>query len=171
MHVRWPPHCRSWTSWLWFFDINSLIYVSVLQPCIRLRTDENWQQRTYYSIFWETKRPRLESNGRQIFLITVIWTFSVLSKVLMLNWLFSHSFALQQVDTTLLGLSEKDARNNPYIASMGVYVFRTDVLLKLLRWSYPSCNDFGSEIIPSAVREHNVQVRQKYLHILLCVII
>ncbi|KAL4650002.1 hypothetical protein ACB092_01G055100 [Castanea dentata] len=62
-----------------------------------------------------------------------------------------------QVDTTLLGLSEKDARNNPYIASMGVYVFRTDVLLKLLRWSYPSCNDFGSEIIPSAVREHNVQ--------------
>lgn len=62
-----------------------------------------------------------------------------------------------QVDTTLLGLSEQDARNNPYIASMGVYVFRTDVLLKLLRWSYPSCNDFGSEIIPSAVREHNVQ--------------
>ncbi|KAB2629269.1 glucose-1-phosphate adenylyltransferase large subunit 2 [Pyrus ussuriensis x Pyrus communis] len=40
---------------------------------------------------------------------------------------------------------------------MGVYVFRTDVLLKLLRWSYPSCNDFGSEIIPSAVKEHNVQ--------------
>ncbi|KAK4599804.1 hypothetical protein RGQ29_009733 [Quercus rubra] len=62
-----------------------------------------------------------------------------------------------QVDTTILGLSEKDARNNPYIASMGVYVFKTDVLLKLLRWSYPSCNDFGSEIIPSAVREHNVQ--------------
>ncbi|TQD75507.1 hypothetical protein C1H46_038966 [Malus baccata] len=41
---------------------------------------------------------------------------------------------------------------------MGVYVFRTDVLLKLLRWSYPSCNDFGFEIIPSAVKEHNVQV-------------
>ncbi|KAM1263956.1 hypothetical protein ACFX15_033368 [Malus domestica] len=40
---------------------------------------------------------------------------------------------------------------------MGVYVFRTDVLLKLLRWSYPSCNDFGFEIIPSAVKEHNVQ--------------
>ncbi|KAE8057144.1 hypothetical protein FH972_013857 [Carpinus fangiana] len=62
-----------------------------------------------------------------------------------------------QVDTTVLGLSEQDAMKNPYIASMGVYVFRTDVLLKLLRWSYPSCNDFGSEIIPSAVREHNVQ--------------
>lgn len=74
-------------------------------------------------------------------------------------WLFSLTYALQQVDTSILGLSEQDARKNPYIASMGVYVFRTDVLLKLLRWSYPSCNDFGSEIIPSAVREHNVQVR------------
>lgn len=66
---------------------------------------------------------------------------------------------MQQVDTTLLGLSKQDAMQFPYIASMGVYVFRTDVLLKLLRWSYPSCNDFGSEIIPSAVKEHNVQVR------------
>ncbi|KAJ6931394.1 glucose-1-phosphate adenylyltransferase large subunit 1-like [Populus alba x Populus x berolinensis] len=62
-----------------------------------------------------------------------------------------------QVDTTLLGLSRQEAMQFPYIASMGVYVFRTDVLLKLLRWSYPSCNDFGSEIIPSAVRDHNVQ--------------
>lgn len=62
-----------------------------------------------------------------------------------------------QVDTSLLGLSDQEARKYPYIASMGVYVFRTDVLLKLLRWSYPSCNDFGSEIIPSAVKEHNVQ--------------
>lgn len=62
-----------------------------------------------------------------------------------------------QVDTTVLGLSDLEAMKSPYIASMGVYVFRTDVLLKLLRWSYPSCNDFGSEIIPSAVKEHNVQ--------------
>ncbi|KAK4860470.1 hypothetical protein QYF36_024449 [Acer negundo] len=62
-----------------------------------------------------------------------------------------------QVDTTLLGLSAQDAAKSPYIASMGVYVFRTDVLLKLLRWSCPSCNDFGSEIIPSAVKDHKVQ--------------
>ncbi|KAL3739688.1 hypothetical protein ACJRO7_021019 [Eucalyptus globulus] len=62
-----------------------------------------------------------------------------------------------QVDSTLLGLSKQDAVNLPYIASMGIYVFKTDVLLKLLRWSYPSCNDFRSEIIPSAVAEHNVQ--------------
>lgn len=62
-----------------------------------------------------------------------------------------------QVDTSVLGLSQSDAKKFPYIASMGVYVFKTDVLLKLLRWSYPNCNDFGSEIIPSAVRHHNVQ--------------
>lgn len=65
---------------------------------------------------------------------------------------------MQQVDMTILGLSKQEAMRLPYIASMGVYVFKTDVLLKLLRWTYPSCNDFGSEIIPSAVREHNVQV-------------
>ncbi|KAJ9166040.1 hypothetical protein P3X46_020841 [Hevea brasiliensis] len=62
-----------------------------------------------------------------------------------------------QVDTAVLGLSKQDASRFPYIASMGVYVFRTEVLLKLLRWSYPACNDFGSEIIPSAVKDHNVQ--------------
>lgn len=69
------------------------------------------------------------------------------------------SFAVQQVDTSVLGLSKQDASQFPYIASMGVYVFRTDVLLKLLTSSCPSCNDFGSEIIPSAVKDHNVQVR------------
>ncbi|XP_057975741.1 glucose-1-phosphate adenylyltransferase large subunit, chloroplastic/amyloplastic-like isoform X1 [Malania oleifera] len=62
-----------------------------------------------------------------------------------------------QVDTTILGLSEPDALKYPYIASMGVYVFRTDVLLDLLKWRYPSCNDFGSEIIPFAVMDRNVQ--------------
>ncbi|MCH96566.1 glucose-1-phosphate adenylyltransferase large subunit 1-like [Trifolium medium] len=40
---------------------------------------------------------------------------------------------------------------------MGVYVFKTDVLLKLLKWRYPTSNDFGSEIIPASVKEHNVQ--------------
>ncbi|KAK9141785.1 hypothetical protein Syun_011185 [Stephania yunnanensis] len=62
-----------------------------------------------------------------------------------------------QVDTTVLGLSPMEAERFPYIASMGVYVFRTDVLLKLLKWRYPTSNDFGSEIIPAAVMDHNVQ--------------
>ncbi|KAM1763770.1 hypothetical protein ACFX11_003080 [Malus domestica] len=62
-----------------------------------------------------------------------------------------------QADTKLLGLSPQDARKSPYVASMGVYVFKTEVLLNLLRWRYPTSNDFGSEIIPAAVRDHNVQ--------------
>ncbi|CAI8600342.1 unnamed protein product [Vicia faba] len=62
-----------------------------------------------------------------------------------------------QVDTSRVGLSPQDALKSPYIASMGVYVFKKDVLLKLLKWRYPTANDFGSEIIPSAIKEHNVQ--------------
>lgn len=65
---------------------------------------------------------------------------------------------MQKADTTLLGLSGHDAMKSPYIASMGVYAFKTEILLKLLRWRYPTSNDFGSEIIPAAVKEHNVQV-------------
>jgi len=48
---------------------------------------------------------------------------------------------------------------------MGVYVFKTDVLLNILKWRYPTSNDFGSEIIPAAVREHNVHVREIALDI------
>ena len=39
----------------------------------------------------------------------------------------------QQVDTTVLGLDPEAAKESPYIASMGVYVFKKDILLNLLR--------------------------------------
>ncbi|KAA8518054.1 hypothetical protein F0562_015526 [Nyssa sinensis] len=68
-------------------------------------------------------------------------------------------WVFEQVDTSLLGLSEQDVLRYPYITSIGVYVFRTDVLLKLLRCRHLSSNNFSSEIIPSAVTDHNVQVR------------
>ncbi|CAH8356511.1 unnamed protein product [Eruca vesicaria subsp. sativa] len=60
-------------------------------------------------------------------------------------------------DTTMLGLSQQEAVKSPYIASMGVYCFKTEALLKLLTRRYPTSNDFGSEIIPAAIRDHNVQ--------------
>lgn len=41
---------------------------------------------------------------------------------------------LQQVDTTVLGLSKEEAEQKPYIASMGVYIFKKDILLNLLRY-------------------------------------
>lgn len=62
-----------------------------------------------------------------------------------------------EVDTTVLGLTPQEAKLKPYIASMGIYVFRTDILLKLLRWRYPTANDFGSELIPACAKEYNVQ--------------
>ncbi|XP_078428543.1 glucose-1-phosphate adenylyltransferase large subunit 1-like isoform X2 [Wolffia australiana] len=68
-----------------------------------------------------------------------------------------HELESMKVDTTVFGLSHQEAKDSSYIASMGVYAFRLDVLLKLLRWRYPTSNDFGSEIIPSAVSEYNVR--------------
>ncbi|XP_050371990.1 glucose-1-phosphate adenylyltransferase large subunit 3, chloroplastic/amyloplastic [Argentina anserina] len=61
------------------------------------------------------------------------------------------------VDTTVLGLSVEEAIKKPYIASMGVYVFKKEILLNLLRWRFPTANDFGSEIIPASASEFFVK--------------
>ncbi len=61
-----------------------------------------------------------------------------------------------QVDTQLLGLSPEAAKQSPYIASMGIYVFKRETLIKLLRQNIDQ-TDFGKEIIPNAAAEHNVQ--------------
>ncbi|CAI5462650.1 unnamed protein product [Closterium sp. Yama58-4] len=62
-----------------------------------------------------------------------------------------------EVDTSILGISKEEAAKFPYIASMGIYVFKKDILLKLLRWRFPTSNDFGGEIIPASAAEYNVQ--------------
>lgn len=58
-----------------------------------------------------------------------------------------------KVDTSVLGLDASKAAEQPYIASMGVYVFKKDVLLNLLNDLFMDANDFGSEIIPGANSE------------------
>ncbi|WP_036481562.1 glucose-1-phosphate adenylyltransferase [Myxosarcina sp. GI1] len=60
-----------------------------------------------------------------------------------------------QVDTTVLGLDAEQAKEKPYIASMGIYVFKKDVLVKLLEKN-PEQTDFGKEIIPSANKNHQI---------------
>ncbi|KAL5060803.1 hypothetical protein RYX36_032407 [Vicia faba] len=40
---------------------------------------------------------------------------------------------------------------------MGIYVFKLDVLRKLLRNCYPNANDFGSEVLPKAIKDFKVQ--------------
>ncbi|RDH50975.1 glucose-1-phosphate adenylyltransferase [Fischerella thermalis] len=61
-----------------------------------------------------------------------------------------------RVDTTVLGLNQEQAEQQPYIASMGIYVFKKDVLIKLLKEASER-TDFGKEIIPDAANDYNVQ--------------
>jgi len=61
-----------------------------------------------------------------------------------------------QVDTTTLGLDAQQAQKMPYIASMGIYVFKREVLEKLLQEN-PEQTDFGKEIIPQASTTHRIQ--------------
>ncbi|MBX2865020.1 MAG: glucose-1-phosphate adenylyltransferase [Leptolyngbyaceae cyanobacterium MAG.088] len=61
-----------------------------------------------------------------------------------------------KVDTSTLGLNPEDAKEKPFIASMGIYVFKKQTLIDLLRRS-PEQTDFGKEIIPGAARDYNIQ--------------
>jgi len=61
-----------------------------------------------------------------------------------------------QVDTSVLGLTAEEALQSPYIASMGIYVFKREVLEKLLKEA-PNQTDFGKEIIPNSASTYNVQ--------------
>ncbi|OCQ98261.1 glucose-1-phosphate adenylyltransferase [Nostoc sp. MBR 210] len=67
-----------------------------------------------------------------------------------------EALAKMQVDTTILGLTKEQAEEQPYIASMGIYVFKKDVLIKLLREKLER-TDFGKEIIPDAAQDYNIQ--------------
>jgi glucose-1-phosphate adenylyltransferase len=66
--------------------------------------------------------------------------------------------ALQEMrtDTARIGLPPEEAARRPYLASMGIYVFRKSVLRELLE-AYPQYVDFGREIIPEAIRRYRVQ--------------
>ncbi|WOD38015.1 glucose-1-phosphate adenylyltransferase [Nodosilinea sp. E11] len=61
-----------------------------------------------------------------------------------------------QVDTTTLGLSAEEAKDKPYIASMGIYLFKRQVLIDLLD-QQPQKTDFGKEIIPDSAKDYKVQ--------------
>src|ERR1043165_5521809 len=61
-----------------------------------------------------------------------------------------------QVDTTQLGHNADEAKRRPFLASMGIYVFRYDRLASLLRED-PRWMDFGKEVIPAAIAAGHVQ--------------
>jgi len=62
-----------------------------------------------------------------------------------------------RVDTTHLGLAAEEAATRPFLASMGIYVFRKEVLSSLLLSEMPDAADFGKEIIPEAISRYHVQ--------------
>ena len=62
-----------------------------------------------------------------------------------------------RVDTTQLGLTPEEASSRPFLASMGIYVFRREVLSSLLLSEMPDAADFGKEIIPEALSRYSVQ--------------
>jgi glucose-1-phosphate adenylyltransferase len=61
-----------------------------------------------------------------------------------------------RVDTTAFGLTPEEAEERPYLASMGIYIFNKQILAKLLMEDELRF-DFGREVLPAAIKEHNVQ--------------
>jgi len=55
-----------------------------------------------------------------------------------------------RVDTSVLGLEPEEAAAKPFIASMGIYIFKKNVMIELLNYKFPEAIDFGGEIIPRA---------------------
>lgn len=55
-----------------------------------------------------------------------------------------------QVDTSILGVDPAVAKENPFIASMGIYVIKASAMVDLLKNKFPDAVDFGSEVLPGA---------------------
>lgn len=61
-----------------------------------------------------------------------------------------------RVDTTTLGLDANEAQRRPFLASMGIYVFKYDQLEQLLAEDLSGI-DFGKHIIPAAIKSRKAQ--------------
>jgi glucose-1-phosphate adenylyltransferase len=59
-----------------------------------------------------------------------------------------------RTDTAALGLNAEDAVKKPYVASMGIYLFKNSVLIDLL--ADASMIDFGYQVIPKAIEKYDV---------------
>ena len=59
-----------------------------------------------------------------------------------------------RTDTAALGLTPEDAAKRPYLASMGIYLFKNSVLVDLL--ADASMIDFGYQVIPRSIEKFDV---------------
>jgi glucose-1-phosphate adenylyltransferase len=64
-----------------------------------------------------------------------------------------ESFTEKPQPTALAGLESLPGPDKPYLASMGIYVFRTDLLFDVLK---SEGDDFGKNIIPNALADYRV---------------
>jgi glucose-1-phosphate adenylyltransferase len=64
-----------------------------------------------------------------------------------------ESFTEKPEPTALAGLESMPDPEKPYLASMGIYVFRTDLLFEALN---SDGDDFGKHIIPNSLADHRV---------------
>ncbi|QQS45727.1 MAG: glucose-1-phosphate adenylyltransferase [Acidobacteriota bacterium] len=60
-----------------------------------------------------------------------------------------------RVDTGRFGLTQQEAHRRPYLASMGIYVFRFETLCRLIEGT--DYNDFGHQVLPAAIETNAVQ--------------
>jgi glucose-1-phosphate adenylyltransferase len=60
-----------------------------------------------------------------------------------------------RVDTTAMGLAAEEAADKPFLASMGIYVFRSAALWQMLA-DEPGYMDFGKDLIPAMIKSHHV---------------
>jgi glucose-1-phosphate adenylyltransferase len=51
--------------------------------------------------------------------------------------------------------ASRDDEKRPFLGSMGIYLFKTSVLLDLLA-GYPNFDDFGADVLPKAIETHSV---------------
>jgi len=63
------------------------------------------------------------------------------------------SFTEKPEPAQLPGLKSISGLDKPYLASMGIYVFRTDLLLEVLK---SEGDDFGKDIIPNALADYRL---------------
>ena len=61
-----------------------------------------------------------------------------------------------KVNTASLGFVDASEWGTSYLASMGIYIFKREVITKLLE-KYPQHTDFGKHLIPEAIKDFKVQ--------------
>jgi glucose-1-phosphate adenylyltransferase len=60
-----------------------------------------------------------------------------------------------KVNAQTFGIEPEAAAHTPYLGSMGIYIFKREVLHTLLK-EYPQHTDFGKHVIPTAINSYNV---------------